>query len=246
MKTNESLVQTGITVFDRRLGGLRRGELTVVASGFGVGKSTFLRNVALHAAVHLPLPHATAVFSLEMSRHKLLNRILMEEAGLLHGREYNGKVMAVIGTALIEAPLFIDDRKLRSVHVIKNILTELLGELAIRRLCLSLVVLDRLELVMPINRRSPRPAALSQIARELKSIAQDFHVAMVVSSMLRRRRAHNDVPVLDDIAGVPSLSEIADTVILLQRNGLTACGILGKSRQSDTIGLRFPITCACR
>jgi len=215
-------VETGFIDLDKRTAGLQPSELILIGARPSMGKTAFLLNIAQHAAVRKGVP--TAIFSLEMAKEQLGNRLLSAEAGVDAQRLRTGtltdedwdQISMSIGN-LSNAPIFIDDTPGISV-------TEMRAKC--RRLKLEknlgLVVVDYLQLmsVSPNSRPESRQLEISEISRSLKGLAKELNVPMLVAAQLSRaveaRKDHR--PMLSDLRESGAIEQDADVVAFLYRD----------------------------
>jgi len=216
-------VETGFTDFDRRTAGLQPSDLILVGARPSMGKTAFLLNIAQHAALHNHVP--TAIFSLEMSKEQLGNRMLAVESGIdsqiirtgaLDRPEYWDRISEIMPT-LSRAPLYIDDTPGITI-------TEMRAKcrrLKIERQ-LGLVVVDYLQLMTSpaSNRPESRQQEISEISRSLKALAKEINVPMLVAAQLSRaveaRKDHR--PMLSDLRESGAIEQDADVVAFLYRD----------------------------
>ena len=212
-------IPTGFTDLDRGLGNLQRGDLFILAARPALGKSTLAMNIARNAAGQGAV---AAVFSLEMSREQLAQRLLASEAevdshllrlGLL-GEQAQGRVMHAIG-ALSDLSIYFDDSPLQTIMDMRSKLRRLHTERHI-----DIVVVDYLQLISGReNRNDNRVQELSEITRQLKAIARDLNVPVIALSQLSRsieqRQDHR--PQLSDLRESGSIEQDADVVAFIHR-----------------------------
>jgi len=216
-------VATGFTDFDERTAGLQPSDLILIGARPSMGKTALLLNIAQHAALHNHVP--TAIFSLEMSKEQLGNRMLAVESGIdsqilrtgnLDRPEYWDRISECM-PILSKAPLYIDDTpgititemraKCRRLKIEKN---------------LGLVVVDYLQLMTASagSRPESRQQEISEISRSLKGLAKELHVPMLVAAQLSRaveaRKDHR--PMLSDLRESGAIEQDADVVAFLYRD----------------------------
>jgi len=190
----------------------------LIAARPAMGKTSFALNIATNAAVKYNVP--VAIFSLEMSKEQLANRILSSEALIssekLRTAEIDNDDMAKLASAintLSKAPIFIDDTAGITVSEIKA---------KCRRLKmknqLGLVVIDYLQLIQG-NSREGRQQEVSENSRFLKIMAKELNVPVITLSQLSRapdqRTDHH--PMLSDLRESGSIEQDADMVMFLYR-----------------------------
>ncbi|MGI5493865.1 replicative DNA helicase [Microtetraspora malaysiensis] len=236
---------------DKLLGGLKPGQMAIIGARPAVGKSVVALDVARHVAVKAGLPVYLA--SLEMSKHELNLRLLAAEAKVnLHTlqdeeEEVTSAQWDRLNPAfarISESPLFIDDEP----NVTVDRLRAQLRRMARRATGPArLVVVDYLQLMRSPNggRRTPenRQVEVSEMSRNLKLLAREFGVPVVVLSQLNRgvEMRADKRPQISDLRESGSLEQDADVVILLHRDDDPETGrpgemdlIVGKNRNGPT------------
>lgn len=211
-------VPSGFADLDARTTGFQPSDLVLIAARPAMGKTSFVLNIATNAAVRYNVP--VAIFSLEMSKEQLANRILSSEALIssekLRTAEIDNEDMAKLaGTinSLSKAPIYIDDTAGITVSEIKA---------KCRRLKmknqLGLVVIDYLQLIQGSGREG-RQQEVSEISRFLKIMAKELNVPVISLSQLSRapdqRTDHH--PMLSDLRESGSIEQDADMVMFLYR-----------------------------
>lgn len=215
-------VPTGLVKLDTVLnGGVRPGQLMVIAARPAAGGSTLARNVAVHAAVHLNVPTVLAVPW--TSGTAAARRILSAAARVPSNRLLDGqlqdsdwdKLGRAAGT-LSGAPLYFTAPREKGPEMIERALVEA----ATRGSKTAFVVIDSLAAMMP---PTVRPDHASRAARELKRIALDCGVAVLVTVglMAPPETRTDELPLVSDLRGTGDLDEVADAVVLLHRDDLT-------------------------
>jgi replicative DNA helicase len=222
---NEGLALPGISSgfydLDSMTGGFQRSDLIIVAARPAMGKTAFCTNIAHQiAAGKQKLP--VAVFSLEMSKEQLVQRILSSEAKIESNRLRSGKISQnewePISTAignLSELPLFIDDTPNITVTEIRSKVRRLQAE---QGGTLGLVLLDYLQLMEGSS--DNRVQELSRITRSLKGLARELNVPIIALSQLSRgvEARTNKRPMMSDLRESGSIEQDADLVIMLYRD----------------------------
>ena len=217
-------VETGFTDLDRLTGGgLQPAELILVGARPSMGKSAFLINIAQNAAMRKKVP--TALFTLEMSKEQVGNRILAAESGIdsqlmrtgnLDRPEYWDRISECM-PMISNAPLYIDDTPGITI-------TEMRAKcrrLKIERQ-LGLVMVDYLQLMSAPagSRPESRQLEISEISRSLKALAKELNVPMLVAAQLSRaveaRKDHR--PMLSDLRESGAIEQDADVVAFLYRD----------------------------
>lgn len=217
-------VMTGFRGLDELLGGLQRSDLVVLAARPSLGKTSLALNIARNTA--LDQGACVALFSLEMSRDSVVQRMLAGEAGVDFGHIRWGrfgenderKVMEASG-ALSEARIYIDDSPQVRVMDIRSKARRLHFEEKI-----DLVIVDYLQLIQGSSsgRSENRVQELSQITRSLKMVARELNVPVLAVSQLSRAVEHrpSHIPQLADLRESGSIEQDADVVMFIHREDL--------------------------
>ncbi|MBE9163502.1 MULTISPECIES: replicative DNA helicase [Microcoleaceae] len=222
---NEGLTLPGIPCgfydLDAMTGGFQRSDLIIVAARPAMGKTAFCTNIAHHiAAGQQKLP--VAVFSLEMSKEQLVQRILSSEAKIESNRLRSGRISQnewePISTAignLSELPLFIDDTPNITVMEIRSKVRRLQAE---QGGALGLILLDYLQLMEGSS--DNRVQELSRITRSLKGLARELNVPIIALSQLSRsvEARTNKRPMMSDLRESGCLT--GDSLVTLADSGL--------------------------
>ncbi|MFN7935934.1 MAG: replicative DNA helicase [Bryobacteraceae bacterium] len=213
-------VSTGFLKYDEKTGGMRPGELIIIAARPAMGKTALVLNVAYHVAAKLQ--KTVAVFSLEMSKESLLTRLLCAaarvdsqkfRAGFLNQGERRQLQMAA--AELVEAKLFIDDTASTNVMDIHAKLRRLKQEHG-----LDLVVIDYLQLMTGKGKFDSRVNEVSAISRGLKLMSKELEVPIIALSQLSRApdtRQGDHRPQLSDLRESGSIEQDADVVNFIFR-----------------------------
>jgi replicative DNA helicase len=182
-------------------------------------------NIATHAAVKKNIP--VAVFSLEMSKMELMNRLLCSEARVNSHDVRRGYLSKKYWTALTnaasqlsEAPLYIDDSSTLSVLEMRTRARRLASELSTENKKLGLIIVDYLQLMESSSRFESRQQEVSEISRALKGLARDLDVPVLALSQLSRRpeeKGREGKPQLSDLRESGSLEQDADLVAFIFR-----------------------------
>ncbi|MCL1897649.1 MAG: replicative DNA helicase [Micrococcales bacterium] len=212
-------VPTGFAKLDKLTGGLRPGQMVIVAARPAIGKSTLALDFARSAAIHNGL--CTIVFSLEMSQLEITQRLISAESGvflqhLRHGTVSENDWRYIAGRMgdFQEAPLFIDDSANMSLMEIRAKCRRLK-----QRNNLKLVIIDYLQLMSSGKRVESRQQEVSEFSRALKLLAKELNLPVVAISQLNRSAEQRDgkKPQMSDLRESGSLEQDADLVILLHR-----------------------------
>jgi len=213
-------IPTGLHDLDEMTGGLQRGDLIIVAARPSMGKTAFVTGVGLHAAISQQVP--VALFSLEMSKQQVVQRMLCAEAVVDLGRLMRGRLqdddfgrLAQAAGHLNTAPVWIDD---------SGSLTVLEMRAKARRLKadqpeLGLVIVDYIQLMHIGREAENRQQEVSAISRGLKALAKELSVPIVALSQLSRapEQRSDHRPQLSDLRESGSIEQDADIVMFLYR-----------------------------
>lgn len=215
-------ISTGFLKFDEMTGGLREGELFILAARPAMGKTALALNIAQHVATNPKAAKAVAIFSLEMSKESLLTRMLCAAARVDQQRFRAGYLNADERHALqesmfrmVEAPLFIDDSAGTNLMDVHSKLRRLQAEHD-----LGLVVIDYLQLMQGRGRFENRVQEISSLSRGFKLMSKDLRVPFLVLSQLSRApetRQGDHRPMLSDLRESGSIEQDADMVAFIFR-----------------------------
>jgi len=212
-------VSTGFPDLDRMTTGLQKGDLCIVAARPSMGKTSWVLNVAQNAAIEHNTP--VAIFSLEMSKEQLVQRLLCAEGrvdsqrlrrGQLSADEYQR--LAAAAGHLNTAPLWIDDSPGSTVLEMRAKARRLAAETE-----LGLLVIDYMQLMSGGTRTESRVQEVSEISRGLKALARELNVPVVALSQLSRapEQRTDRRPQLSDLRESGSIEQDADVVMFLYR-----------------------------
>ena len=240
-------LSTGLSAVDRKINGLNKSDLLLLAARPGMGKTSMALNVALSVAKASP-EKTVAVFSLEMSKEQLVTRLLANE-GLIENtrlatgnlRESDWEKIAQAASVLNRTNIRIDDNPLLTVADMNA---------KCRRLeNLGLVVIDYLQLMTSAGGRSysgeNRQQAVADISRMLKIMAKELQVPVLCLSQLSRanEKREDKRPMLSDLRESGAIEQDADIVLFLYRDdyynedsekrNIAEC-IVAKNRHGET------------
>ena len=215
-------VPTGFIDLDYKTAGLHNSDLILIAARPAMGKSAFALNIATNAALKAKVP--AVLFSLEMSKEQMVNRILCSEAMVDSNKVRTGKIddddwikLADTMGDLSEAPIYIDDTPGISIKEIRAKCRKLKFEKNI-----GLVVIDYLQLVQGSSKRAQgsREQEISEISRSLKILAKEINVPVIALSQLSRapEQRPDHRPMLSDLRESGAIEQDADIVMFLYRD----------------------------
>jgi len=213
-------IPSGFPDLDLKTAGFQPSDFILVAARPSMGKTSFALNIAQNAALLTGLP--VAIFSLEMSKEQLVNRLICSTANIDSQKLRTGNLdeddwmkLAAAMTPLSKAPIYIDD-------------TPGIGVMDIRAKCrrlklekgLGLVMIDYLQLMQGRGRAENRQQEISEISRSLKSLARELNVPVITLSQLSRApEARSDHrPILSDLRESGAIEQDADIVMFLYRD----------------------------
>lgn len=213
-------IPTGFLDLDYKTAGLHNSDLILIAARPAMGKTAFALNIAQYAAVHKQVP--VAIFSLEMAKDQLVNRMLCSEVLVDAQRMRTGKLedddwqkVAMALGPMSEAPIYIDDTPGTSIMDIRAKCRRLKLEKN-----LGLVVIDYLQLMQGRGKNENRQQEISEISRSLKIMAKEINVPVICLSQLSRgpesRTDHR--PMLSDLRESGAIEQDADIVMFLYRD----------------------------
>ncbi|MGH7626614.1 MAG: replicative DNA helicase [Gemmatimonadaceae bacterium] len=213
-------VPTGFADLDEMTSGFQPSELVIVAARPSMGKTAFVLNVAQYAAIEKNVP--VALFSLEMSKESLVQRMLTAEArvdaqklrkGMLRDDDFPR--MARAAGILSAAPIWIDDSAGITLLEIRSKARRLKADANV-----GIVIVDYLQLIQGPPNSESRQQEISTISRSLKALAKELSVPVVALSQLSRapeQRAGDHRPQLSDLRESGAIEQDADLVMFIYR-----------------------------
>jgi replicative DNA helicase len=205
---------------DSYTSGFQNSELVIVAGRPSMGKTSFALNVAQHLGIKEKIP--VGIFSLEMSSEQLVMRLLCAEARIDSHRLRMGYIkssefaeLAIVAGYLSEAPIYIDDSPSVTMMELRAKSRRLKSEVNV-----GAIFVDYLQLVSSTDRFENRQQQISAISRNLKSLAKELEIPVVVLSQLSRAvesRGGDRRPLLSDLRESGAIEQDADTVLMLFR-----------------------------
>ena len=228
-------LRSGYSLLDTYISGLNKSDLIVVAGRPGSGKTTFAVNIAANVARRVVSANAAkrtngervaedtaiAIFSLEMSKEQLASRMLSAEALVPNTSLSSGMIspdewikLAEAADALSHMPIYIDDTAGMTVPQIKAKLRRMKN--------LGLVVIDYLQLMESSNFHNNRVNEVSEITRQIKLMAKELNVPVILLSQLNRsveaRQDHRPMP--SDLRESGSIEQDADIILFIYREAM--------------------------
>jgi replicative DNA helicase len=219
-------IATGFHDIDYMTSGLQRGDLIIIAARPSMGKTALAVGIAQNAALriqHHGQKAVVGIFSLEMSKEQLVQRLLCSQArvdahrlrsGMLNKDDWRRLAMAV--GELSEAQIFLDDTPGISVLEMRAKARRLKNE----QKALDLLIVDYLQLMSGRGRYESRQQEVSQISRELKMLGKELNVPLIALSQLSRApetRTGSHKPQLSDLRESGSIEQDADVVMFIYR-----------------------------
>lgn len=243
---------TGFIDLDNLLGGLRKTDMLVLAGRPGTGKTSLMLNIALNATHKFN--QRVAVFSLEMSKEQIVERLVAQESGIDSQRLRAGKLDDADWPRFVEAAshlstngrMWIDDTPALSAMQLRSKAHRLHAQHG-----LDLIAVDYLQLMTADGRHENRNLEVSHLSRSLKALAKELRIPVLVVSQLSRavEQRQDKRPQLSDLRDSGSIEQDADVVMFVYRDELyngsaqngTAEVIVAKHRNgpTGTVGLYF-------
>jgi replicative DNA helicase len=194
---------TGFTDFDKITGGLRPGDLVIVAGRPSMGKTTLAVNMAEYAAVHPGTRASVAIFSMEMPSEQVITRMLSSIGGVPLNSLRSGKIsdedwvrITSATSQLSEAKIFVDETPALNPTELRARARRVKREHG-----LNLIVVDYLQLMQVPGTKENRATEIAEISRSLKALAKEMQVPVIALSQLNRaveQREHKK-PVMSDL-----------------------------------------------
>lgn len=218
-KTNITGLATGFIDFDKMTAGLQAADLIVVAGRPSMGKSALSACIAEHIGITQKMP--VAIFSLEMSKEQLVQRMLCSHAKVDSNKVRTGFLSQSDWPRLLnaagkfsEAPIYIDDSAALTVLELRGKARRLKSQHDIK-----LIIVDYLQLLQSPLRSEGRQQEIADISRSLKSLAKELNVPLIAVSQLSRKPEGRDDkrPQLADLRESGAIEQDADLVLLLFR-----------------------------
>ncbi len=216
-------VPTGFTDIDNMTSGMQGGDLVIVAGRPSMGKTAFCLNLIEYASIRASKTVPSVVFSLEMSKEQLVQRLLCSVARIDASRVRTGKLaqsefptLVTAAGVIAEAPIYIDDTPAISVLELRAKARRLKQERDI-----GIIVVDYLQLMSGSNTEN-RQQEISEISRSLKALAKELNVPVIALSQLNRSlESRTDKrPMLADLRESGAIEQDADVIMFLYRESV--------------------------
>ena len=216
-------VATGFGDLDEILGGLQKSDLVILAARPSLGKTSLALDLVRHVAIKGKVP--VGVFSLEMSKNDVVDRLIASEAGIDLWKLRTGRLSSEGAdndftriqeamASLSEAPIFIDDAPSPTVLQMRTMGRRLQTDKG-----LGLIVIDYLQLIQPRTNSDNIVQQVSEISRSLKGLARELEVPVLALSQLSRavEGRPDQMPRLADLRESGSIEQDADVVLFIYR-----------------------------
>jgi replicative DNA helicase len=212
-------VPTGFADLDFKLSGMQDSNLLILAARPGTGKTAMILNIAQYAAVTAKMP--VGIFSLEMSKEELVDRMLVAQADIDAWKLKTGKLddddftrLSEAMGELAEAPIYIDDTPGINILEMRTKARRLQMEHGIK-----FIIIDYLQLADPGRHSDSRVQEVSMISQSFKNLARELNVPVLACSQLSRavEARGTRVPELSDLRESGSIEQDADVVMFLYR-----------------------------
>lgn len=213
-------VATGFYDLDYKTAGMQPSDLILIAARPSMGKTAFVLNIAEHAAIHLKVP--TLIFSLEMSRVQMVNRILAMnssvDAQLIRtGNMGDGDWSKLIESARVvgDSQLYIDDTPGISINELRSKARKHKLEHGV-----GMIIIDYLQLMTAGHKVESRQQEVSEISRSLKALARELKCPVIACSQLSRtvEQRPDKRPMLSDLRESGAIEQDADVVMFIYRD----------------------------
>lgn len=213
-------IPTGFTDIDKKLSGLQKSDLIILAARPSMGKTSLALDIARQAAVNNNTP--VGIFSLEMSSQQLADRMMAAEANVDAWKLRTGKLsrqddfdaLRESLDKLSKAPIYIDDQPGNNILKMRSIARRLKRENG-----LGLIVVDYLQLMVPTQTKNDNIVQqVTEISRSLKNLARELDVPVLALSQLSRAvEQRGGRPRLSDLRDSGSIEQDADVVMFIHR-----------------------------
>jgi replicative DNA helicase len=212
---------TGFTDFDRKTGGLRGGDLVIVAGRPSMGKTTLAINMAENVALDPGVKGSVLIFSMEMPSEQLMTRMLSSVGGVPMHDIRSGRIsdqdwvrITSATSQLAEARIYIDESPGLTPTELRARARRVKREHG-----LDFVVVDYLQLMQVHGTKENRATEISEISRGLKALAKELNVPVVALSQLNRsvEQRESKKPVMSDLRESGAIEQDADMILFIYR-----------------------------
>ena len=213
-------LDTGFIDLNKKLGGFHKSDLILIAARPGMGKTAFALNLVANAAIRSK--SSVAVFSLEMSKEQLVQRLLSSQSNVALNNISKGKIaddewkkLTDAMTVLSSSDIFIDDTPGIKVSEIRSKCRKLKMERG-----LDMIMIDYLQLMEADGRADNRQQEVSKISRSLKILAKEMNCPVIALSQLSRNTesGKDHMPKLSDLRDSGAIEQDADIVMFIYRD----------------------------
>lgn len=214
---------TGFADLDNILSGFQKSDLIILASRPSMGKTALAVNIASHIAINEKIP--VGIFSLEMSKDQLIDRLIADQAGIDLWRLRTGKLSSDGDdndftriqhalSILSEAPIYVNDTSLANILQMRAMSRRLQAKSG-----LGLIIVDYLQLIEPLNTNVNMVQQMTEISRSLKSLSKELNIPVLALSQLSRavEQRSPQIPRLSDLRETGAIEQDADVVLFIYR-----------------------------
>ena len=245
-------VPSGFFDLDLLTQGFQKSDLIIIAGRPSMGKTAFALNIARNVADLQAFP--VVVFSLEMSRNQIIYRLLSNESGITNSKLRSGiiksnewRLISKAINSLSDLNIYLDDKSDITISDIKVKLTNL----KLRFGGLGIIIIDYLQLISDIQFKDSRVQELSRITRNLKLLAKEFNVPIIVLSQLSRNveSRTNKRPLLSDLRESGCFSEATTLYLSFQKISATSSILKFNKTIASLVGIKnvkkkmLPVAC---
>lgn len=216
-------VPSGYPDLDNYLAGFQKSDLVILAARPSLGKTTLALDFARNAAIKNKIP--VAIFSIEMSKEQLIDRLICSQAKVDLWRMRTGKLSGEgsdndfqrIRKAMDEisvAPIFISDSPSPTIMQMRTMARRLQAEQD-----LGLIMIDYIQMILPRNPSDPPVQQMTEISRSLKGLARELNIPVLALSQLSRAVESRSpaIPKLSDLRDSGAIEQDADVVLFIYR-----------------------------
>jgi len=212
-------IPTGFAGLDNYLSGFQKSDMIILAGRPSLGKTSLALDFARHTAIDNKIP--VAIFSLEMAKEQLVDRIIASQAGINMWQMRTGTLpedhFIRINKAmndLSQAPIFIDDTSSPTVMQIRSTARRIQAEHN-----LGMIIIDYIQLIQPRSSLDSTVQQFTEISRHIKTLARELELPVVALSQLNRAVEHRSpaIPKLADLRESGGLEQDSDVVLMIYR-----------------------------